>query len=78
METIKTGYEATISINFKRTGTDYDNVVCQSVMDWSQDGRKRDPRTITNAERRLAVKKRKELERACSKAMFMNFFNPFC
>ena len=67
-----------ISINFKRTGTDYDNVVRQSVMDWSQDGRKRDPRTITKAERQLAVKKRKELERARSKAMLMNFFNPFC
>ena len=26
----------------------------------------------------LAVKKRKELERARSKAMLMNFFNPFC
>ena len=40
-----------ISIDFKRTGTDYDNVMRQSVMDWSQDGRKRDPRTISNAER---------------------------
>ena len=66
--------EIEFSVNFKRLNTDYDNVLLSKVSDWDQDGQKRDPRQISNKERREKRKERRENEKKASSVRFILIF----